>query len=55
MQFTRQEYWSGFPFPSPGDLADPGIGPCLFCFLHQQAVSVPTAPPGYIIKTYKII
>ena len=25
--FSRQEYWSGFPFPSPGDLADPGIEP----------------------------
>ena len=27
MGFTRQEYWSGFPFPSPGDLPDPGIEP----------------------------
>ena len=25
--FSRQEYWSGLPFPSPGDLLDPGIGP----------------------------
>ena len=25
--FSRQEYWSGFPFPSPGDLPDPGIEP----------------------------
>ena len=25
MEFTRQEYWSGLPFPSPGDLPDPGI------------------------------
>ena len=25
MGFTRQEYWSGLPFPSPGDLPDPGI------------------------------
>ena len=25
MQFSRQEYWSGLPFPSPGDLPDPGI------------------------------
>ena len=23
--FSRQEYWNGFPFPSPGDLPDPGI------------------------------
>ena len=25
--FSRQEYWSGLPFPSPGDLLDPGIKP----------------------------
>ena len=25
--FSRQEYWSGLPFPSPGDLANPGIEP----------------------------
>ena len=25
MEFSRQEYWSGLPFPSPGDLSNPGI------------------------------
>ena len=25
MGFSKQEYWSGLPFPSPGDLPDPGI------------------------------
>ena len=25
LEFFRQEYWSGLPFPSPGDLLDPGI------------------------------
>ena len=25
--FPRQEYWSGLPFPSPGDLSDPGLEP----------------------------
>ena len=25
--FSKQEYWSGLPFPSPGDLPDPGIEP----------------------------
>ena len=36
MGFSRQEYWSGLPFPSPGDLPDPGIKPAsglLFFFL----------------------
>ena len=27
MEFSRQEYWGGLPFPSPGDLPDPGIKP----------------------------
>ena len=27
MGFSRQEYWSGLPFPSPGDLSHPGIEP----------------------------
>ena len=27
MGFSRQEYWSGLPFPSPGDLLDPGLEP----------------------------
>ena len=27
MGFSRQEYWSGWPFPFPGDLPDPGIKP----------------------------
>ena len=27
MGFSRQEHWSGLPFPSPGDLPDPGIEP----------------------------
>ena len=27
MEFSRQEYWSGLPLPSPGDLPDPGMEP----------------------------
>ena len=27
MEFSRQEYWSGLPFPSPGDFPNPGIEP----------------------------
>ena len=27
MEFSRQEYWNGLPFPSPGDLPDPRIEP----------------------------
>ena len=40
MGFSRQEYWSGLPFPSPGDLPDPGIEP--WCSLvAQMAKSLP--------------
>ena len=38
MGFPRQEYWSGLPFPPPGDLLNPGIELCL---LHWQADSLP--------------
>ena len=33
MGFSRQQYWSGLPFPTPGDLPDPGIKPMSLC-LH---------------------
>ena len=36
--FSRQEYWSGLPFPSPGDLPDPGVKPQSPAF---QADSLP--------------
>ena len=43
MGFSRQEYWSGLPFPSPGDLPDPGIEPRSPAL---QADSLPSDPPG---------
>ena len=45
MGFSRQEYWSGFPFPSPRDLLNPGIKTASY-FLHWQACSLPLAPLG---------
>ena len=41
MGFSRQEYWSGWPFPPPEDLPDPEIEPILLHLLHRQAVSFP--------------
>jgi len=41
--FSRQEYWSGLPFPSPGDLPDPGIEPGSPAL---QSDSLPSEPPG---------
>ena len=43
MGFSRQEYWRGLPFPSPGDLPDPGIEPRSAAL---QADSLPSEPPG---------
>ena len=36
MGFSRQEYWSGLPFPTPGDLPEPGIEPM---FLESPALA----------------
>ena len=43
MGFFGQEYWSGLPFPSPGDLPEPGIKPE---YPALQANSLPSEPPG---------
>ena len=43
MKFSRQEYWSGLPHPSPGDLPDPGIEPRSPAL---QADALPSEPPG---------
>ena len=47
MGFSKQEYWSGLPFPSPGDLPDPGIKPR---FPALQADSLLSEPPGKLLK-----
>ena len=46
MGFPRQEYWSGLPFPSPGDLLDLRIEPASLVSPALQAGSLPLAPPG---------
>ena len=43
LESSRQEYWSKLPFPSPGDLPDPGIEPR---FPTLQADSLPSELPG---------
>ena len=52
MGFSRQEYWSGFPFPSPGDLPDPGIkprSPALW------ADALPSEPPGKLTGSFYML
>ena len=49
LEFPRQEYWSGLPFPSPGDLPDPGIKPGSPVL---QADSLLSEPPGNQVCVY---
>ena len=55
MGFSRQEYWSGLPFPSPGDFPDPGIEPGS---LTLEADALTSEPLGkintFIMKKKKI-
>ena len=43
MGFSRKKYWSGLPFPAPGDVPNPGIEPGS---PSLQADSLPPKPPG---------
>ena len=54
IEFSRQEYWSELPFPSPGDLPNPGNKPR---YPALQAEALPSEPPGKhcFIKQYVII
>ena len=51
MGFPRQEYWSGFPFPSPGDLPNPGIEPSSPAL---QADSLSTELQGKLMYIYDL-
>ena len=52
MRFSRQKYWSGLPFPSPGDLPDPGIEPRSPALQSDALTSEPPGKPprGYSSK-----
>ena len=51
MGFSRQECWSGLPFPSPGDLPDPGIEPGSPAL---QVDALPSEPPGKPSLLFKL-
>ena len=48
--FSRQEYWSGWPFPSPGDLPDPGIEPEVRAGPAQTLRRQPSRTPLFFFK-----
>ena len=50
-EFSRQEYWSKLPFPSPGDLPDPGIKPRS---LIMQADSLPSESSGKLFSAREL-
>ena len=53
MGFSRQEYWSGLPFPSPGDLPNPGIEPRSPVLQADALLSMLLGKPIYILnKSY---
>ena len=53
IEFSRPEYWSGLPFPSPGDLPDPGIEPESPA-LHTDSLSAePQGKPRIIPEFFK--
>ena len=52
VKFSRQEYWSGLPFPSPGNLRHPGIKPGSPA---SQADSLLSEPPGRGKPIYSIV
>ena len=59
MRFSRQGYWSGLPFPFPGDLPDSGIEllHCrltLYCLSHQGSQKMPGKSSVYILRSISI-
>ena len=53
MEFSRQEYWSKLPFPTPGDLPHQGSNLHLLCLLHWQVDSSPLHHLGNPIMSFK--
>ena len=57
MGFSRQEYWSGLPFPSPGDLPDLGIEPGSPTLQADALTSEPPGKPtpGTILRLFRYV
>ena len=53
MGFSRQEYWSGLPVPSPGDLPDPGIEPRSPALQADALTSEPPGKPHEVLLSHK--
>ena len=53
-EFSRQDYWSGLPFPSPGDLPDPGMEPGSHALQTDVLLSEPPGKPILITSKVEI-
>ena len=55
MEFSRQEYWSGLPFPSPEDLPDPGIEPRSLTLQADAFTSEPSGKPWHLVNSQEML
>ena len=55
LEFSRQEYWSGLPFPTSGDLPDPGIEPMSPALAGGFFTIEPSGKPIPFLKVFKVI
>ena len=55
MEFSRQAYWSGLPFPTPGDLPDPGIKPASLASPALQTDSLPLSHQGSLVHFIDVL
>ena len=51
MEFSRQEHWSGLPFPPPEDIPNPGIKPTSLALTSLAGRFLTTAPPGKLLPS----
>ena len=54
MEFSRHEYWSGLPFPTPGDLPNPRTEPMSLASLVLAGRFFTTTPPGKPLSRYNL-
>ena len=55
MGFSRQEYWSGLPFPSPGDVPDPGIEPGSPALQTDSLLSEPLGKLLLLLRHFSLV
>ena len=55
MEFPRQGYWSGLPFPSPGDLPHPGVTPVTTCRVVVVTIIVTMTGDHFIDKETEVL